>query len=268
MAITEARVERLNDLNVATTALFLERGMRTSAWGSFFWGSLAVLSGFLTFTQSPWIGAANYAFGVLLIAEGFYEWRNRTPMAVKVAALTLAALAVWNTFWFILSVKYNRAMGGLMAHPFVTIMQGINAWNAWRSYSVFEHAYQNVKSECLLHVRESIEALRNVKTETALDTVDFEMPETLAETMRWVVRFSPGLALFVGSKKRSFLKTGYAEQVFWCFPEEIEIEQLGEQWAGKKMKVNVRVGAVEFNKALFSQEMLLRLEGMRLSSSA
>jgi hypothetical protein len=256
--LSESRFRALNRAAEFTT---FDKSLTSSGRSSIFWGAINLVLAAVLLSSGNRFGVVDAALGTLLVASGIYEMKVRDARVIKISALTLAFLAVWNLGGIALAFATNsRVVFG--AHSiWWGIAQAYGAVNTWRSYSAYEALKREADEYLCGRIRESAEHLRSCAPKQTVDVVEFKLTAGFGENEKWVRMMPFEDAVLVGEYTSTFNRLKLLG--LGCTSADVvQVEPVGEKWMSKKLKARIRLGDRVIDKAEIDPEMLSRLEAL------
>lgn len=245
--------QRLEQLQLATMYCNFDRWFKSTATSSFWWGGINLLIGIVFSFASPW-GLLTLAFGIVLVAEGFYIRVRREPGVIKVAAITLALCGLWNLSSLAIAyVTHSKAVAG--GHSLLWgIASLFGSYGTWNSYNLYKAIRDSVDHDLV----ESIRPMLNGLSKQSPEFCEFAVKPTLGDEELWRVKFQDDVGLFGKLKYVAFSKY-QLDETFWLRRDDVRVEALGEKWLSSKVKARVHLGEKE-KKAEMTAADLQRLQ--------
>jgi hypothetical protein len=165
--------QNIEKLRLSSALIEYDRALVSASKTILYFGVIVALVGGISALRGPQ-GWAWVAGGIVLLGEGVFVRRVRTPAALLLAGITFAAFALWLVGGFALVLLTKDASYG--GRGIVgAIFLSIGAWNlltSYRSYKVLlEHADPLV-SEGL---RSVLEEMRGARLESPSGIVEFKL---------------------------------------------------------------------------------------------
>ncbi|MBI2682231.1 MAG: hypothetical protein HYX26_03290 [Acidobacteriales bacterium] len=255
---------RLEELQVATLLCTFDRNLRASGKGSMIWGAITIAIGLAVLLVSWW-GLVNLLLGSALFAEGIYERTARNPMVIRISAITLGVLALWNIGGIALAwLTATRALGHAL---WLGIAQAIGAYNTWQTFSVYVALRNEAKPAIVEEARRHMDDMVEGDASLHSDIVEFQTKKTFGEEKIFRIKIFSDL-LLIGQFESFFDRKRRLESAFWIPRGELQFVPTGEEWMGKKQKGVLHVGAEKIENVRIKPEMVERLQtgGIGISS--
>lgn len=257
---------RLLALNRAAEFVTFDRNLTASGRSSIFWGAINLIFAAVLLAAGNMFGLVDAALGTLLVVSGIYEMRVRDPRVVKISALTLGLLALWNFAGLALAVATHSKIVFGFHSIWWGIAQGAGAVNTWKAYSQYESLRRDLDEYLCTRLRESAEHLRTSPKQT-VDVVEFTVASSFAQPEKYIRLMPFEDAVLVGEFTSTFNRLKPIG--FGCTSaDSIEAERTGDKWMSKKVKVKIRLGERTIEKAEIDPEMLSRLEHLTSRAAA
>lgn len=265
--MTPERQEHLNEVAIACT---FDDNLRGSGNSHLIWSGLSIFIGIIQIKANNLWGLINLGFGLGLLGSGLYLRRARDPKVIKISAVALAGLAVWNLGGIaLMAMGITRVFFGF--HVLVAgIMQAIGAYSTWQSYEAYVLVHEKLQDSDAHSVREALRELQNTNPKKSAEIVEMRYEKFSEATVVIRLRtFEDGIITAYFKEALGRLKEPRA--AFWN-RQDIRVDNVEGKMLSSKKKVTLHVGPEELKKVEISSEMLERLEttlsGMRLASSS
>lgn len=217
------------------------------------WGIFSGVIGLALLSAGRW-GWVSIGFGVLLIATGIYEMRVREPKVIRVSAAVLGLVALWNIGGQVLAVIFHaRAFGNVL---WAGIAQAYGAQNTWKQYGAYVKLRESADPTTIAYIKPYLDEVRN----SSESVVEFRVKPFLKDEQVWRIRFVDDLAFMVHTTPGVFGSKGAIKDAAWIPKSQLRVQEEGERWIGSKSNATVFVDQAKIEKAIFSRDMLQRMQ--------
>ena len=228
--------------------------LREGAIGAAIFGAVFLWGAYETFQEFPLLATLALGFAILLPAYALVSVFMATPACMIIHGLVFCLVGVWNIGVALLELPMGGPSGGALI--LVGIFQIVFGVSFFRRYGRFARLAASRPDKAVLRELDGIaKEILKAKLRKSEDIIQFDS-KTFIQVVRWRVRFSEGIATFVAVR---------AHDMIFARPDEVDIEQRGQQTLGKKSKVTIRLPGKTIRTVL-TEEALGKLNAWKESA--
>lgn len=233
--------QRLQSLNAAATLGVMRRSLGSAGYSSIVWGMIWLAIAGLRYSNVG-VDVTVMIFGlfsVALIIEGIYVLRSRSRRALTCEAVTLGVLAIWNlsAFAYTAYMASSSHHTGRWPNPLFGIIMGFNAWQTWRSRSVYSELEKNCTESDLQTVDALISGAVKADAETTPELIALKQTGIAVTDPQWRLWLTPDYLYLINVHTLFSRKRPVSAAVV---PRaSVSVQVIGEKWIGSGQKIKL-----------------------------
>ena len=249
--------QRLERMNLSLAVCLFDSSLKSSGKSGIIWGAINLLIGGVQISSGNGYGYVVCGLGLFLVVTGMYEMKVREAWVVKLSAITLGILAIWNVGGVALAMfsDIRLVLGGKAL--IWGIFQAIGAYNTWQTYAVYKTLLEHSDAMTLEEVKRILKEAEKIKPKENSEIIVFQVSPTLGDKHIW--RLVPVEDVLLSLQYKKELRESLESAAF-LEPDQIKIDTQGEKFLSKNLKAKLTIAETVIEDVTIEPEMLARME--------